>query len=98
MDASSCLAVGALQAALTVHVPAAMAQLALDFERRSMQAEDLRIQWQMDNERWTYFGAREVNIEGEVIEALATGDPRTTALLEAARWQQELTHAENAEG
>ena len=42
MDASSCLAVSALQAALIDHVPPAMAQLLQDFERRSMEAEDLR--------------------------------------------------------
>ena len=42
MDASSCLAVSALQTALVDHVPPAMAQLLQDFERRSMEAEDLR--------------------------------------------------------
>ena len=40
MDASGCLAVGALQVALDQQVPGAMAQLLLDYERRSMEAED----------------------------------------------------------
>ena len=42
MDVSSCLAVGALQVAMEQQGPAAMAQLLQDFERRSMEAEDLR--------------------------------------------------------
>ena len=101
MDAASCLAVSALQVATTQHEPAAMSQLLQDFERRSMEAEDLRsrcrdllIAWAQDH-GMVHAAAQEAL--REVHEAAAAHEAENVSTGDTDTEEEDVEMDENAD-